>query len=132
MADFVRIKEQNLWINLDYVVRIEPNADEAGGTVVVFADGTSFAISDADGKRLLKRLRPPKKVEEDKSPTVAFADGTSFRISDADGKRLRKKMQPPKKKKKKKKRKPVVEAPEVAEAAPETAVEGGESALPVE
>ena len=73
MADFGFIKEQGVWINLDYVVRIEPNADEDGSTAVFFADGTSFTISNADGKRLLNRLRPPakkKKKKKKKMPPV--------------------------------------------------------------
>ena len=73
MADFARIKEQDLWINLDYVVRIEPNADEAGSTTVVFADGTSFTISNADGKRLLKRFGPQKKKKKKKKKTASPA-----------------------------------------------------------
>ena len=56
MADFASVKEQGMWINLDYVVRIE--SDDAGSTSVVFADGTSFSISPADGKRLVRQLRP--------------------------------------------------------------------------
>ena len=81
MADFTRIKEQDLWLNLDYVVRIEPNADEAGSTAVVFADGTSFTISNADGKRLLKRFRPQKKKKKKKKkaavPEVAAPDAAA-------------------------------------------------------
>ena len=78
MADFVRIKEQDLWINLDYVVRIEPGADETESTAVVFADGTSFSISNADGKRLLGRLRPDrkkKKKKKKKGPEGAASEG---------------------------------------------------------
>lgn len=73
MADFAHIKEQDLWINLDYVVRIEPGAAEAEATAVVFADGTSFSISNADGKRLLKRFRPEKKKKKKKKKAVAPA-----------------------------------------------------------
>ena len=71
MADFAHIKEQDLWINLDYVVRIEPNAAEAGSTTVVFADGTSFTISNADGKRLLKRFGPQEKKKKKKKKKTA-------------------------------------------------------------
>ena len=71
MADFAHIKEQDLWINLDYVVRIEPNADEAESTTVVFADGTSFTISNTDGKRLLQRFRPQKKKKKKKKKKTA-------------------------------------------------------------
>ena len=79
MADFTRIKEQDLWLNLDYVVRIEPNADEAGSTAVIFADGTSFTISNADGNRLLKRLRPQKKKKKKKkaAPEIAAPDAAT-------------------------------------------------------
>ena len=132
MADFTRIKEQDVWINLDYVVRIEPNAADEGSTTVVFADGTSFSISNADGKRLLRRLRPPKKGEEDKSATVTFADGTSFKISNADGERLLKKFSAPKKKKKKKKKTmPPVPAPDASEpdVAEEEAAPPGEEGV---
>lgn len=73
MADFAWVKEQGVWINLDYVVRIEPNAAEAGSTTVVFADGTSFTISNADGKRLLKRFGPQKKKKKKKKKTASPA-----------------------------------------------------------
>ena len=71
MADFVRIKDQDVWINLDYVIRIESNADEAGSATVTFADGSAFAISNADAKRLLKHLQPPKKKKKKKKKTPA-------------------------------------------------------------
>ena len=73
MADFARIKEQDLWINLDYVVRIEPGVDETESTAVVFADGTSFSISNADGKRLFSRLRPARKKKKKKKKKAAPA-----------------------------------------------------------
>ncbi len=72
MADFAWVKEQGVWINLDYVVRIESDEDDAGSTSVVFADGTSFSISPADGKRLLRQLRPkPKKKKKKKKKEAA-------------------------------------------------------------
>ena len=71
MADFGFIKEQGVWINLDYVVRIEHGGDEAASTSVVFADGTSFAISHTDGKRLIRQLRPKKKKKKKKQPAAA-------------------------------------------------------------
>ncbi len=67
MADFALVKEQGVWINLDYVVRIESDGDDAESTAVVFADGTSFSISHADGKKLVRQLRPkPKKKKKKK------------------------------------------------------------------
>ena len=66
MADFGFVKEQGVWINLDYVVRIERNVDEAESTAVVFADGTSFTISRADGKRLVQQILPKRKKKKKK------------------------------------------------------------------
>ena len=66
MADFGFVKEQGVWINLDYVVRIERNVDEARSTAVVFADGTSFTISRADGKRLVQQMLPKRKKKKKK------------------------------------------------------------------
>ena len=72
MADFALVKEQGVWINLDYVVRIESDGDDAESTSVVFADGTSFSISPADGKRLVRQLRPkPKKKKKKKKKEAA-------------------------------------------------------------
>ncbi len=85
MADFAHIKEQDLWINLDYVVRIEPNADEAGSTTVVFADGTSFTISNADGKRLLKRFGPQKKKKKKKKTASPAPDASEIAAPEPDG-----------------------------------------------
>ncbi len=74
MADFAWVKEQGVWINLDYVVRIESDGDES--TSVVFADGTSFSISSADGKRLVRQLRPkPKKKKKKKKAEASEAAG---------------------------------------------------------
>ncbi len=66
MADFGFVKEQGVWINLDYVVRIERNVDETQSTAVVFADGTSFTISRADGKRLVEQMLPKRKKKKKK------------------------------------------------------------------
>lgn len=71
MADFKLIKEQGVWINLDYVVRIESNEDEAETASVVFADGTSFTLSHADSKRLARQLRPQKKKKKKKKKPEA-------------------------------------------------------------
>ena len=72
MADFALVKEQGVWINLDYVVRIESDEDDAESTSVVFADGTSFTISRADGKKLVRQLRPkPKKRKKKKKKETA-------------------------------------------------------------
>ena len=70
MADFAYVKEHGVWINLDYVVRIESD-DDAETTSVVFADGTSFSISAAAGKKLARQLRPkPKKKKKKKKPVT--------------------------------------------------------------
>ena len=66
MADFALVKEKGVWINLDYVVRIERNVDEAESTAVVFADGTSFTLSRADGKRLVQQMLPKRKKKKKK------------------------------------------------------------------
>ncbi len=72
MADFAFVKEQGVWINLDYVVRIEIDEDDAESTSVVFADGTSFSISPADGKKLVRQLRPkPKKKKKKRKKEAA-------------------------------------------------------------
>ncbi len=72
MADFALVKEQGVWINLDYVVRIEIDEDDAESTSVVFADGTSFSISPADGKKLVRQLRPkPKKKKKKRKKEAA-------------------------------------------------------------
>ena len=73
MADFALVKEQGVWINLDYVVRIESDGDDAGSTSVVFADGTSFSISPADSKKLLRQLRPKPKKKKKKKKKEAEA-----------------------------------------------------------
>ncbi len=66
MADFGFVKEQGVWINLDYVVRIERNVDEAESTAVFFADGTSFTISRAYGKRHVQQILPKRKKKKKK------------------------------------------------------------------
>ena len=66
MADFGFIKDQGVWINLDYVVRMEPGADNEESTSVIFVDGSTFTISQADGKRLARRFRPRKKKKKKK------------------------------------------------------------------
>ena len=73
MADFALVKEQGVWINLDYVVRIESDGDDAESTSVVFADGTSFSISSADGKKLVRQLRPKRKKKKKKKKKEAEA-----------------------------------------------------------
>ncbi len=73
MADFAFVKEQGVWINLDYVVRIEIDEDDAESTSVVFADGTSFSISPADSKKLLRQLRPQPKKKKKKKKKEAEA-----------------------------------------------------------
>ena len=60
-----------MWINLDYVVRIESDGDDAESTSVVFADGTSFSISSADGKKLVRQLRPKRKKKKKKKEAEA-------------------------------------------------------------
>ena len=55
-----------MWINLDYVVRMEPGADNEESTSVIFVDGSTFTISQADGKRLARRFRPRKKKKKKK------------------------------------------------------------------
>ena len=87
MADFARIKDRGLWINLDYVIRIEPNADEAGSATVTFADGSTFTISKADTKRLLSRFQPKKKKKKKKAAAApeAAAPDTSAPESAASG-----------------------------------------------
>ena len=77
MADFVRIKDQGVWINLDYVIRIEPNADEAGAAAVTFADGSTFTISKADAKRLLSRFQPAKKKKKKKKKPAAAPEAAA-------------------------------------------------------
>ena len=64
MADFAFIKDQGVWINLDYVVRMEPGADNEESTSVTFTDG--FTISQADGKKLARRFHPRKKKRKKK------------------------------------------------------------------
>ena len=71
MADFAFIKDQGVWINLDYVVRMEPGADDEESTSVTFTDGSTFTISQADGKRLVRGLRPRKKKKKKKKEVVA-------------------------------------------------------------
>ncbi len=71
MADFAFIKDQRVWINLDYVVRMEPGADVEESIEVTFADGSTFTISQADGKKLLRRFRPRKKKKKKKKEGVA-------------------------------------------------------------
>jgi len=66
MADFAFIKDQGVWINLDYVVRMEPDADDEESTSVTFADGSIFTISQADGKKLARRFRPREKKKKKK------------------------------------------------------------------
>ena len=73
MADFTRIKDQDVWINLDYVIRIEPNVDAAGSATVTFADGSTFSISKADAKRLLEQVQPPKKKKKKKKKKAPAA-----------------------------------------------------------
>ena len=70
MADFAFVKEQGLWVNLDYVVRIEIDAES---TSVVFADGTSFSISPADSTKLVRQLRPKPKKKKKKKKKEAEA-----------------------------------------------------------
>ena len=71
MADFAFIKDQGVWINLDYVVRMEPGADDDESTSVIFTDGSTFTISQADGKRLVKRFLPEKKKKKKKKEVIA-------------------------------------------------------------
>ncbi len=66
MADFAFIKDQGVWINLDYVVRMEPDADDEESTSVTFADGSTFTVSQADDKRLARRFRPSEKKKKKK------------------------------------------------------------------
>ena len=77
MADFARIKDRGLWINLDYVIRIEPNVDEAGSATVTFADGSTFTISEADTKRLLSRFQPTKKKKKKKKKAAAAPEAAA-------------------------------------------------------
>ena len=77
MADFARIKDQDVWINLDYVIRIEPNVDEAGSATVTFADGSTFSISKADAKRLREQVQPPKKKKKKKKKTPATPEAAA-------------------------------------------------------
>ena len=74
MADFAFIKDQGVWINLDYVVRMEPGADDES-TSVTFTDGSTFTISQADGKRLVRRFRPRKKKKKKKKKKEVGAQG---------------------------------------------------------
>ena len=113
MADFTRIKDQDVWINLDYVVRIERGDDEEGTATVTFADGSTFTISDADRKRLVNRLRPPK---AETPAWVTLPDGSSFTVSNAAAQKLLKGTQAAKKKKKKKKKKETPPAPVASDA----------------
>ena len=77
MADFAFVKDQGVWINLDYVVRIESDGDDAESTSVVFADGTSFTLSSGDGKRLIRQLRPkPKKKKKKKKKEETASEAT--------------------------------------------------------
>ena len=64
MADFAFIKDQGVWINLDYVVRMEPGADDDESTSVTFTDGSTYTLSQAGGKKLVKRFLPEKKKKE--------------------------------------------------------------------
>lgn len=66
MADFARIKEQDIWINLDYVVRVEGDVDDAGAAQVTFADGSTFSITSGDARRLVKKLQPARKKKKKK------------------------------------------------------------------
>ncbi len=66
MADFAFIKDQGVWINLDYVVRMEPDADDEESTSVTFADGSTFTVSQTDGKKLARRFRPREKKKKKK------------------------------------------------------------------
>ncbi len=71
MANFAFIKDQGVWINLDYVVRMEPDADDEESTSVTFADGSTFTVSQADGKRLARQFHPKKKKKKKKKEGVA-------------------------------------------------------------
>ena len=122
MADFTRIKDQDVWINLDYVVRIERHGEGDDTATVTFADGSTFTISDADRKRLVKQLRPQK---EEVPARVTLGDGSTFTVANAEAQKLLKQAQPDKKKKKNKKKDTAPEpATSEAEASIEVPVDG--------
>ena len=59
MADFAIIHEQDVlpvWINLDYVVRINPGLDPHEPTSIHFRDGTSIVVSRPEGSKLIAQL----------------------------------------------------------------------------
>jgi hypothetical protein len=59
MADFARIEDSrgvSLWINLDYVTRIEPGLDPREETLVRFAVGRALRLSASQGGRLAGQL----------------------------------------------------------------------------
>jgi hypothetical protein len=59
MADFAIIHEQDVlpvWINLDYVVRINRGLDPHEPTSVHFSDGKSIVLSRPEGDKLVAQL----------------------------------------------------------------------------
>jgi hypothetical protein len=71
MATFMHLKEQDCWINLDHIVRIERSTIEAEGAAVTVADGSTLSVSKADSKRLFKQVRPRKKKKKKDAPSEA-------------------------------------------------------------
>ncbi len=76
MADLAFIKDQGVWINLDYVVRMEPDADDEESTSVTFADGSTFTVSQADGKKLARRFHPRKKKKKKEGAAQGAEEAT--------------------------------------------------------
>ena len=59
MADFAIIHEQDIlpvWINLDYVVRIDRGLDPHEPTSVHLRDGKTIVLSRAEGDKLVAQL----------------------------------------------------------------------------
>ena len=81
MADFVSIKDQHearVWINLDYVVRIDQGQEPEESTSIKFADGSVLAIPRGEGKKLFKQLQKGgKKKEKKKKAAEATAETDS-------------------------------------------------------
>lgn len=59
MADFALIHESNalpVWINLDYVIRIERGLDPTEPTLVRLVGNSKLTLSRAEGDRLVAQL----------------------------------------------------------------------------
>jgi hypothetical protein len=74
MADFAIIHEQDVlpvWINLDYVVRINRGLDPHEPTSIHFSDGKTIVVPRAEGDKLVAQLNlccNPRQKQSGASP----------------------------------------------------------------